>query len=290
MDAASLSLEELLEMDDATGRLSFAGGRAVLAETLGLGLLRKQLVEELGVPSAARLLARAGFAHGKRSAEAAQAALSFDDAAQWRAAGERLLSLRGLVQVEPATGAAARRGLGGATWRDSHEAEQHLLHHGRAAAPSCWALSGFTAGWLSAALGEDVLVEETRCVARGDATCTVAFKRRAEANREDAALIDALFGIPMPSAPVAPAKAPAAKAATPAPAAAPVAMRSLEAVEREHVEAVLAAVNGHREQAAKVLGIGPATLYRRLAGWAVKAKAPAAGTSRRSAGRASRRK
>jgi len=40
--------------------------------------------------------------------------------------------------------------------------------------------------------------------------------------------------------------------------------RSLEDVEREHIRAVLARVNGNRSRAAKILGISPTTLWRRL--------------------------
>jgi two-component system response regulator HydG len=35
-------------------------------------------------------------------------------------------------------------------------------------------------------------------------------------------------------------------------------------VEREHIQRVLSAVHGNRAEAAKILGIGEATLYRRL--------------------------
>ena len=40
--------------------------------------------------------------------------------------------------------------------------------------------------------------------------------------------------------------------------------RSLAVVEREHIQRVLSATHGNRREAAKILGIGEATLYRRL--------------------------
>ena len=40
--------------------------------------------------------------------------------------------------------------------------------------------------------------------------------------------------------------------------------RSLAEVEREHIQRVLSATQGNRREAAKILGIGEATLYRRL--------------------------
>jgi Nif-specific regulatory protein len=44
-------------------------------------------------------------------------------------------------------------------------------------------------------------------------------------------------------------------------------VRTLEEVEREHIEAVLAKVGGNRTLAAKLLGIGRNTLQRKLARW-----------------------
>ena len=44
-------------------------------------------------------------------------------------------------------------------------------------------------------------------------------------------------------------------------------MPTLEAVERAHVESVLAAVNGHRGHAARILGISERNLYRKLRGY-----------------------
>ncbi len=75
-----------------------------------------------------------------------------------------------------------------------------------------------------------------------------------------------------PSTPVPPAASPAPAAfstRTPAPSATPPPLtslvgRSLEEVERELILATLEAVGGNRAQAAKTLGIGERTLYRKL--------------------------
>jgi two-component system, NtrC family, response regulator AtoC len=44
----------------------------------------------------------------------------------------------------------------------------------------------------------------------------------------------------------------------------------LEEIERRHVLAVLAKVNGNRTEAARVLGVGRKTLYRKLLAWGVR--------------------
>ena len=46
--------------------------------------------------------------------------------------------------------------------------------------------------------------------------------------------------------------------------AADLAKTSLADLERDHIQRVLSAVDGNREEAARILGIGKATLYRRL--------------------------
>lgn len=56
-------------------------------------------------------------------------------------------------------------------WHDSYEAEQHLLHLGRAEAPVCWTLTGFASGYLSRAHGRDIYCLEERCRGKGDAVC-----------------------------------------------------------------------------------------------------------------------
>ena len=60
-----------------------------------------------------------------------------------------------------------------ALWRDSYEAEQHLLHVGRADEPVCWTLCGFASGYLSFANKQDIYCLEETCVGKGDAICRV---------------------------------------------------------------------------------------------------------------------
>ena len=51
------------------------------------------------------------------------------------------------------------------------------------------------------------------------------------------------------------------------PRAAPVRLRSLAEVEREHVLSVLDACGGNQAEAARVLGLGRNTLWRKLRAW-----------------------
>ncbi len=180
MKASDLDLRELLQFEPLGGVLRFAGQRALLLDAVALGILRRELVELLGVAGAHGVLTRFGYAHGWRTAEALKTAFPWDNASEWQDAGARLHSLRGLVVA----GASRRNDSSGrqpfveAVWHDSYEAEQHLLHLGRAEEPVCWTLTGFASGYLSFCHGHEVLCLEERCVGKGDAVCSLVGRLR----------------------------------------------------------------------------------------------------------------
>src|SRR5690606_36612491 len=99
MRARDLDLRELLSFEAEGGPLRFAGERALLLDAVALGLLRKELIETLGVAGARSVLTRFGFAHGWRTAETLRTALPWDSEDEWRWAGGHLHTLQGLVIV-----------------------------------------------------------------------------------------------------------------------------------------------------------------------------------------------
>jgi DNA-binding NtrC family response regulator len=171
MRAEDLRIDMLLEVDAREG-VRFAGERALILDAVAMGLLRKQLVEMLGLAGARAVLTRFGFAHGWRMAEALRTCFPWSSEDEWRAAGGLIHMLQGLIRIRPEEGNPLVRQ--GATLEYSYEAEQHLLHLGRAEAPSCWTQCGFASGYLSRAAGRPLYILEDRCVARGDAACHFA--------------------------------------------------------------------------------------------------------------------
>jgi two-component system response regulator HydG len=168
MRPEDLDLDELLDVDAEHGVIRFAGARAILLDAVAMGLLREQLVEAFGAAAARAIFTRFGFAHGYRMAEAMGDAFTWDRPEDWRDAGGRIHVLQGLLCLSPGGGPLSPRG---ARVEGSYEAEQHLLHLGRADAPVCWTLTGFASGYLSRTEGRDIYVIERRCVGRGDAAC-----------------------------------------------------------------------------------------------------------------------
>jgi DNA-binding NtrC family response regulator len=166
-----LDLRELLAFDAKGGLIRFAGQRAVVLDTVALGLLRTELIATLGLHAARSILSRFGYAHGWRTAESIRSELPWEDEAEWRRAGGRLHTLQGLVRVEPVPHYEGERPFAEALLLDSYEAEQHLLQVGRADEPVCWTIVAFAAGYMSYANGREIVAREISCVGRGDAVC-----------------------------------------------------------------------------------------------------------------------
>ncbi len=178
MRVEDLDHDELLELDPESGVLRFAGQRALLIDAVAMGVLRKYLVENFGTTAARAVLTQFGFAHGWRMAEAMQSQFTWDNADDWRSAGSRIHALEGLFRVEWDKGDALSRG--GATLTSSYEAEQHLLHFGRADVPVCWTISGLISGYLSRTTGAETYVLEDRCLGEGGAVCHLVGRTREE--------------------------------------------------------------------------------------------------------------
>jgi len=181
---ADLDLRELLEFDPRGGRIKFAGQRALLLDAVALGLLRTELIATLGVTAARSILSRFGYAHGWRTAESIRRELPWDDERDWRRAGGRLHTLQGLVRVEPVPTHGGEQLFAEALLVDSYEAEQHLLHLGRADEPVCWTLVAFAAGYMSYANGREIVCREVTCVGRGDAVCRLEGRFKEEDHGE----------------------------------------------------------------------------------------------------------
>jgi two-component system, NtrC family, response regulator HydG len=176
MRVEDLDLRELLDFDPRGGPIRFGGERAVLFDTVALGLLRKELVESLGLAAARVILTRFGYAHGWRTAETLKTAFPWEGVAEWHRAGGRLHQLRGFVLYEPVVREPDEppRHFAQAVWKESYEAESHLAHLGLSSEPVCWTQCGFASGYLSYCHGRSICCIEERCRGKGDAVCQMA--------------------------------------------------------------------------------------------------------------------
>ncbi|HEX6834942.1 MAG TPA: sigma-54-dependent Fis family transcriptional regulator, partial [Polyangia bacterium] len=181
MKIEDLDLRELISFPPEGGVLRFSGERVILMDTVALGILRRELIETVGMTVARGVLTRFGYAHGWRTAQAMRAQFPWESEREWKTAGGRLHTLQGLVRVEPVKRAAGEpEPFAESLWHESYEAEQHLLQFGRAEEPVCWTLTGFASGYLSFCNGKEIICVEERCVGKGDATCHMVGKSREE--------------------------------------------------------------------------------------------------------------
>ncbi|MEQ1728229.1 MAG: sigma-54-dependent Fis family transcriptional regulator [Vicinamibacterales bacterium] len=173
MRASDLDLRELLEFDPKGGVIRFAGDRALLFNTVALGLLRRELVETLGLAPARGILTRFGYAHGWRTAEALRTQFEWDSEHEWQLAGGRVHQLQGFLLYEPVPRMPGEtpKAFAQAIWRESYEAQEHLAQLGPSTEPVCWTLAGYASGYLSRVAGRRILCFEEKCVAKGDAYC-----------------------------------------------------------------------------------------------------------------------
>src|SRR5580765_5689587 len=179
MRAADLDIQELLHFSPEGGIITFAGERVLLLDAVALGLLRRELIDTIGMTAARSVLTRFGYAHGWRVAEMLRKGFPWDSEEEWRVAGARLHTIQGLVRAEVthpwrSGGAPVSEGI----WHDSYEAEQHLLHLGQAEEPVCWTLTGFASGYMSCVYSKEIIAIEDRCRGKGDAVCRASVRSK----------------------------------------------------------------------------------------------------------------
>src|SRR3954470_3755306 len=144
-----------------------------------MGLLRKELIETLGIDTARRLFLRFGYADGYHDA------VSLRDRSKWSTpleglrAGIVLHRLEGIVRaeiIELEHDAATGRFHEEVRWHDSYVAEQHVHHYGKTSVPVCWSLVGYASGYASACFGHEIYFRERECLAQGATACTAVGK------------------------------------------------------------------------------------------------------------------
>ncbi|GAC1620081.1 MAG: sigma-54-dependent Fis family transcriptional regulator [Nevskia sp.] len=151
------------------GRILLDDQRMLLLHCSALGVLRRELIESLGIDQARGLLTRIGYNSGSHDAELAH---KLRDAAQ-------LHMLEGSVRVEPVSmeiDPEKGRFFGEFLWHDSAEGEAHMRLYGVGSSPVCWQQIGYASGFVSRFMGRPVLFREVECCAQGAPHCRIIGK------------------------------------------------------------------------------------------------------------------
>ncbi len=168
-----------LRFSPADGRIWLDDQRMLLINSGAMGVLRRELIETLGVPQARELLTRMGYFAGTRDAEIARRARPNEGLKAMFSVGPQLHALEGVVLVEPvALQIDVERGThyGEFYWKSSSEDEEHTRHFGVATEPMCWMQIGYASGFTSQFMGKPVLYRELECQSMGHPHCRIVGK------------------------------------------------------------------------------------------------------------------
>jgi DNA-binding NtrC family response regulator len=172
-------VSELVDFRPDEGIIRLHEQRVVLLSAAAMGLLRKELIETVGIETTRRLFLRFGYADGYHDAISLRGRSVWANPLEGLRSGVVLHRLEGIVRAEIVTlehDAATNRFHEEAIWYDSYVAEQHVHHYGTTDAPVCWSLVGYASGYASACLGLEIYFRESECRAQGAGKCTVVGK------------------------------------------------------------------------------------------------------------------
>ena len=179
IDLEHFHLAEVLDFRPDQGIIRLHEQRVVILSAAAIGLLRKELIDTLGLETARRLMLRFGYADGYHDAFNLRKLSKWANPMEGIRAGAVLKRLGGFVRADVIKlehDAASGRFKQEKIWHDSYVAEQHVHHYGKSDAPVCWALVGYASGYASACLGQEIYFRETECQAQGAPHCSVVGK------------------------------------------------------------------------------------------------------------------
>ncbi|MBM3390386.1 MAG: AAA family ATPase [Betaproteobacteria bacterium] len=169
-------LRSHVHFDAETGLIWLHEHRMLLVHAEAQALLRKELIDTLGMARARGLLTRMGYASGLRDAELARKQAQGVSDMEAFMTGPKLHTLEGIVRVTPIRLEMDRpRGAfyGEFLWEHSWEGQWHRHYFGIHHEPVCWTQIGYASGYTSAFMGRRILYKEVECVGAGDDNCRI---------------------------------------------------------------------------------------------------------------------
>lgn len=167
-------LAKTLHFAPEQGHIWLAGRRMVLTHASGLGLLRRELMDAIGLDRARAIFTRQGYDSGSRDAELAVEIRGDAGLFEAFSVGPQLHALEGAVLVEPLTfdvDIETGRFYAEYRWRHSSECAAHLDALGVGNVPAGWAQVGYASGYASVYLARPIVYREVECIAMGHDCC-----------------------------------------------------------------------------------------------------------------------
>ncbi len=198
MIATEFDFQADLKFDLDTGLTSFKDTRLVIFDANAIGLLRQNLLQELGWEKARRFFLRFGFQSGYSDFIQMKLGYEFDSEMDLLASGPVIHTWEGIVHAAPrelAFDREERKFFFTGTWTNSYEAQQHLTFNDHADEPVCWSLTGYASGWCTAFFGSPLIAIEPKCVGKGDDHCEWKIQPPEAWGDQAAPYVEALEGL-----------------------------------------------------------------------------------------------
>jgi len=178
-DASTSDLRSQVHFCAQTGQIWLHEHRMLLIHAQAQALLRKELIDTLGMERAQGLLTRMGYESGVRDAELARKrAQSLSDLDAFMT-GPQLHTLEGIVkvtQIRLELDRVAGTFYGEFLWENSWEGQWHRHFYGIHTEPVCWTQIGYACGYTSAFMGRPILYKEVECAGMGNEHCRIVGK------------------------------------------------------------------------------------------------------------------
>ncbi|OUM91351.1 XylR N-terminal domain-containing protein [Parageobacillus thermoglucosidasius] len=169
------SVLDQLELKFDNGYIYMGQSRSMIVATNALGLLRRDLIRDMGFERMKGFLFRYGWNLGRQDAKELlnHANCTVEEYIQY---GPTLHTMKGHVKAR-CTFLELKRGNGKyqvtmeGYWSHSYEAEEHVRHFGISSIPVCFTLSGYASGFVSEIIGEKTIFKEMACQGMGKEQC-----------------------------------------------------------------------------------------------------------------------
>ncbi|MCP2072440.1 UNVERIFIED_ORG: DNA-binding NtrC family response regulator [Pseudomonas lini] len=186
-------LTECLLFSPGDGRIWLNGARMLLMHNSGIGALRRELIESMGLARARGIMLRTGYHCGARDAALIKERFPEADILALFAAGPIIHALEGAVKVEPVHfefDMNLGTYYGEFLWHHSSEDDEHIAQYGIGTEPACWMQTGYAIGYTSAMVGRLILYREVECRSTGSSICRLVGKPAEEWEDAEADLAD----------------------------------------------------------------------------------------------------
>jgi len=176
MKASDFDLVRDLKFDLERGITTYGSDRMVILHADALGLLRYQIIEEIGFERAREIFLRFGFRAGFSDALEMRVAYDWDTDRDLLEMAPRLHTYQGIcraetthVEIDIDDGVLHVKG----HWYNSYEGSQHRMFYEESVEPVCWSQIGYAAGYGTGMMNTPVISVEKQCIGAGHEYCTM---------------------------------------------------------------------------------------------------------------------